>query len=178
MNSSSRVVANGSDTASLPGTLTSASGSGHQLVKAGTGTLLLSGNGTNLLGGINLNGGVLRLDYSSNIATKLAGGNLSLNGGTLVMAANTSTPVTQNIPGGTLLTSGHTDVFATSAGAGSITLALGAITRSVGATVDLASVANATTFTITQTTGAVNGILGAGPAFATFGGGTTWTMTG
>ena len=172
-NGTTRIVSNGDDLSFITGTVTSAgSGAGFQFVKAGTGALLFSGNGAGQLGGLTINGGQIELDYSSNTAAKIGGGILTLNGGGLVLNTNAVTAVTQTIPGGMVVNSGHTDLFATGSGAGVITLAAGAITRSAGATVDLS--ASGATFNVTTTTGNTNGLLGTGPAFATVSGGSTW----
>ena len=171
-NSTTRVVSNDADVSFITGTITSAgSGSGFQFVKAGTGSLTFTGNGAGQLGGLTLNGGFLYLDYSSNTAAKIGGGILTLNGGSLGLFANAGTPVTQTIPGGTVVSSAHTDISAAATGA--ITLALGTITRNFGGTVDFA-LTGGPTFNVTTTTGTTNGLLGAGPAFATVNGGSTW----
>ena len=123
------------------------------------------------LGGITLNGGDMGLDYAHNTAAKIGGGILTLNGGSLSLIANSGTPVTQTIPGRTVVSSGHTDIIAVNPG--TITLAAGAITRSAGGTVDFAEIQGAT-FNVTTTTGVTAGLLGSGPAFATVNGGSTW----
>jgi fibronectin-binding autotransporter adhesin len=145
------------------------------LTDDGPGTLTFSGNGTNLRG-LTLFGGTLVLDYSSNIATKLGSGSLTLGSGVFSMTANSSTPVTQAIPAGTLLNYGHTDILAT--GSGTITLNAGAMGRTRGTTVDFA-LAAPPNFSVLTSTGVVNGLLGTGPAFATVNGGSTWaTVSG
>ena len=147
------------------------------LTDDGPGTLTFSGNGTNLRGGLGLFGGTLVLDYSSNIATKLGSGSLTLDGGVFSMTANSSTPVTQAISAGTSISAGQTDVQAT--GSGTITLNAGAIARTHGATADFAS-ASPPTFSVLTSTGlSSGGLLGTGPAFATVNGGSTWaTVSG
>lgn len=164
----SRVVAD-SGTNTLSGAI---SGTGT-LVKAGIGTLVLAGTGSGLSGGLALSAGTLTLDYSTSTASKTGGG-LTLNGGVFKVVANTATPVTQSITGGTAVAAGHTDVTATSAGGGTITLGLGAITRSAGATIDVVAGSGAPTFTATTSTGNTNSLLGTGPAFATVNNGATW----
>jgi autotransporter-associated beta strand protein len=175
VNSTSRIICNGQASTTLTGTVTS--GFGAQLVKAGTGQVNFSGTGTALMGGLTLSGGTLELDYSTNPALKLGGGALTLNGGILLLNVNTTTPVTQNVPGGTSVAVGHTDVRAFSAGGGTLALGLGPITRSAGATFDVGILNNGLplpTFTVPTTTGNTNGLLGTGPAFATVGGGSSW----
>jgi autotransporter-associated beta strand protein len=175
VNSSSRVVSDGSDSNTISGTVTSAnSGPNWQFVKGGTGTLTFSGTGTNLTGGLTLSGGTLVLDYSTNLNSKLGGGALTLNGGVLSLTTgNVVLGVFQSIPGGTVVNSGHTDINAPSA---TVTLAAGAISHSVGGTADfvLAGNPSSPTSNATTTTGVTNGLLGAGPAFATVYGGSTW----
>jgi autotransporter-associated beta strand protein len=146
------------------------------LTADGPGTLTFSGNGANLNGRLTLLGGTLVLDYSSNIATKLGSGSLTLDGGVFSMTANSSTPVTQAISAGTMISAGQTDILAT--GTGTITLNAGAIGRVHGATADFA-LAAPPTFSVLTSTGVVNGLLGTGPAFATVNGGSTWaTVSG
>jgi fibronectin-binding autotransporter adhesin len=135
------------------------------LTKAGPGALTLSGNGANLFGGLTLAGGTLRLDYTTNTASKLGSGGLRSPGGDLLLVPHASTAITQNVVS-TTLTAGHTQINA-SAGA-NVTIGVGAITRSAGATLDL-SPGGANLFATTST-GTTNGLLGAGPAFATVGG--------
>ncbi|HEY1375221.1 MAG TPA: autotransporter-associated beta strand repeat-containing protein, partial [Gemmataceae bacterium] len=173
VNSSTRVVSSGADVNTIAGTVSSAAGT-RPLVKAGTGTLAFSGNGSSLLGGLTLTGGTLKLDYSANTASKFGGGVLALNGGVLNLVGNTTTTVVQNNFGGTTLAAAHTDVVAGSAGGGTMTFAFGAITRTAPATADFPVGNNGLFLTATTTTGNTNGLLGAGPAFATFGGGFTW----
>jgi autotransporter-associated beta strand protein len=173
ISASSRLVVEGQNSAMLTGTVTSTgSGSGFQLVKGGVGTLNLSGDGTGFQGGITLSGGTLGLDYSSNTASKLAGGALTLGGGVLTVYPPGSGSVTQTIPGGTVVSAGHTDVNA-AFGATAI-LAAGAITRTAGGTVDFTPSTSSPAFSITTTTTTTNSLLGTGPAFATVNGGTTW----
>ena len=77
----------------------------------------------------------------------------------LGLVPNSGTPLTQTIPGGTVVNSGHTDIHAV--GAGTITLSAGAIARSVGGTADF-TFNDGPTFTVTTSTGATNGLLGSG----------------
>ncbi|HEY7118959.1 MAG TPA: autotransporter-associated beta strand repeat-containing protein [Tepidisphaeraceae bacterium] len=174
INSSTRVISNGADVNTIAGPVSSAAGN-RPLVKVGTGALVLSGNGSNLLGGLTLSGGTLKLDYSANATSKYGGGVLALNGGVLNLVANTTTSVIQNNFGGTTVGGGaHTDVLAGSAGGGTMTFAFGAITRSAGATADFPVGNGGLALFATTTTGTADGVLGTGPAFATFGGGFTW----
>ena len=62
------------------------------LFKDGPGALVFSGSGANLAGGLTLNGGTLALNYSTNTASKLAGGMLNLEGGVLSLVANPARP--------------------------------------------------------------------------------------
>jgi fibronectin-binding autotransporter adhesin len=137
------------------------------LTKAGTGTLTLSGNGSNLSGGIRLNGGTLRLDYSMNAAVKFGASNTLIStGGDLVIVPSPSGFVIQNAAA-TTLNGGHTQV--TFAGGGLVaTLGIAVVTRSAGATIDFAG--SPQPFGVTTTTGNTRGLLGTGPAFATIDG--------
>ncbi len=145
------------------------------LTQTGPGSLDFGGDGSTLSGGLTLNGGELVLDYYFNPASKLNGGALTLSGGLLDFAGNPSISVTPSIPGGTIISGGHTDVEAFIAAAAA-TLGLGTITRTAGATADF-YVSSAYNFTTSA--GVTNGLLGTGPAFATFGLGATWaTVSG
>jgi autotransporter-associated beta strand protein len=166
-----RVLVNGTDSDFLSGTLSSNAGA-FKLVKAGSGTLFISGNGGSLLGGMTLSGGNLRWDYTTNTNVKQGGGGLTLNGGVLTLVANLATPVTQ-LTGGTTVNTGHTDIQLTSSGGGTITLGLGTVGRTAFGTVDF-SAQGVSTFTVTTTTGNTVGLFGSGPAFATFNNGATW----
>jgi T5SS/PEP-CTERM-associated repeat protein/autotransporter-associated beta strand protein len=145
------------------------------LTKTGSGTFTMSGNGANLNGSITLNDGTLILDYSANAASKLNTGAVSglyLNGGVLSITPSAGNPLTQNLPGGTAVGVGHTDILAT--GTGTFTLAAGAITHTVGGTADFSPATGNLNFGITTSTGNMNGLLGTGQAFATVNGGATW----
>jgi autotransporter-associated beta strand protein len=148
------------------------------LAKSGPGTFTFSGSGANLSGpgatGFTLNGGTLVLDYSTNTATKLAGGGFTLDGGVLSLTANSGTPVNQGSSGTTVVSAGQTDIKAT--GTGTVTLAAGVITRNnPGATADFSPASGSLSFSVTtSTTNSAGGLLGSGPAFATVGGGSTW----
>jgi autotransporter-associated beta strand protein len=140
--------------------------------KSGLGKLILSGDGSNLTGGLTLNSGTLQLDYSTNFASKLGGGGLTLLGGTFSVSSNTVPTVTQTIPGGTTISQNHTDFVGSSTSSGPLTFALGTISRASGGSLDISITAGSPTFT--TTTPNTNGLLGPGPAFATFSGGSTW----
>jgi autotransporter-associated beta strand protein len=145
----------------------------HGLTQNGPGRLIFSGDGSNLQGGLFLNGGTLELNYATNTATKLGSGALQLNGGVLQFTQNAGNAVTQSFSGGTLVAAGHTDISEFASGA-AVIFAAGNITRSAGATVDFSMA-----FPPTTTTGTTNGLLGSGPAFATVNGGNTWaTVSG
>src|SRR5207253_10630274 len=132
----------------------------------------------NLTGGLTLNNGTLELNYVSNTASKLNGGSLRLAGGLLKLSANAANPVTQTMPSGTIVSANHSDIQGFSGAGTSLTLALGSITRSATATMDV-DAHLATTFSATTSATVTNGLLGLGPAFATFNAGATWaTVTG
>jgi autotransporter-associated beta strand protein/probable HAF family extracellular repeat protein len=158
------ITVNGTGTTTLSGSFASSGGNEvvGGLTKTGPGTLTLSGNGNNLFGDLTLAGGTLRLDYSTNTASKLGGGGLRSSGGDLLLVPHASTSITQNLEI-TALTAGHTEFNVPQVGA-PIALGFGAITRSAGATVNFSAVGN---FSGTTSTGNTNGLLGAGAAFAT-----------
>jgi autotransporter-associated beta strand protein len=143
------------------------------LTKNGPGTLSFYGDGSNLRGGLTITGGTLSLDYSSNSAVKLgSSGPLTLGGGLLSLVGNSSASVTQNIPGGTVINAGQTDIQATLSG-GTVTLNLNGLTRSVGGTVDVNPASLNSPFTATTTANASNGLI-LGPGFLTVNGGASW----
>jgi autotransporter-associated beta strand protein len=169
------VVVNGVGTTRISGSFASNTNVVNGgVAMSGLGKLILSGDGSALGGGLTLNAGTLQLDYSANTASKLGGGALTLNAGILSAVANTTTAVTQTIPGGTVIAQNQSDIIGSSAGGGTLTLALGAITRSGLGTVDISTGSGSPTFTATTSTGNTNGLLGVGPAFVTLGGGATW----
>jgi fibronectin-binding autotransporter adhesin len=144
------------------------------LTKTGPGQLDFSGDATQLHGGLALNGGTLTLDYTNNAATKIGGGFLNLSGGVLQMLTD-GTAVTDSAAG-TTLAANHTEITASGpVSTNVITLNLGAITRSPGATVDITS--SGPTFVGQTSTGNTNGLLGTGPAYATTGLGVTWATS-
>jgi autotransporter-associated beta strand protein len=183
----SGVVFQGSGSSQFTGAF--ASGAGQVvggLEKAGPGTLSFTGSGVNLQGntiqtGLTINGGTLVLDYSTSTASKLGAGAVNLEGGVLSLVANTGSGVTQTVSMGAVANSGHTDVVASSAGGGTLTLNVNALARSAGggATMDISTGAGNPTFTVQTTTGNTNGLIGFGSAFATLNGGGTWaTVSG
>jgi autotransporter-associated beta strand protein len=131
------------------------------LTKSGPGTLSMYGDGTNLRGGLDLAGGYLQLNFTSNTAAKLLAGPLVSTGGTLMIVPNASTGVTQNFTT-TTLNAGDTEYNVN--GSGMLpSLGLAGVTRAPGTTFSLTG--NNGTF-LTTTTGNTNGIWGNGPAFA------------
>jgi autotransporter-associated beta strand protein len=179
---SGAVIVTGFGTTQFTGTFASNASPNNQVIggltKNGPGTFLFSGSGPNLSGGLTLNDGTLVFDYSTILTSKLStsvSSSLYLNGGQLQFTANSATPFTQSVPGGTSIVAGHTDVSATS-GTGSVTFAAGSITHSVGGTVDFTPSSSGPTFAITTSAGNTNGLLGTGPAFATVNGASTWAI--
>jgi autotransporter-associated beta strand protein len=162
-----KLIFGGPGTTQMSGSFSSSFTVIHGLTLNGPGRLIFSGDGSNLQGGLILNGGTLDLDYSTNTATKLGSGQLQLNGGVVQLTSNAGILVTQSFSGGTLVGAGHTDMYQAGSGL-EVEYQSGNITRNAGATVDF-SLVNATT-----TTGNTNGLLGNGPAFSTVGGGSFW----
>jgi fibronectin-binding autotransporter adhesin len=172
------VIVNGSGITQITGSFaTSPNNVIGGLTKNGPGFLEFNGSGANLSGGLTLNGGTLALDYSNNTASKINGGPLTLDGGLLLMTANSGTPVAQTIPAGTIVAAGQTSVQG--AGTGTLTLNAAAITHGVGGTVDFVLNSPGSTFSVQTSTGNTNGLLGTGPAFATVNNGAGWaTLSG
>jgi autotransporter-associated beta strand protein len=162
-----KLIFGGPGTTQMSGSFSSSFTVIHGLTLNGPGRLIFSGDGSNLQGGLILNGGTLDLDYSTNTATKLGSGQLQLNGGVVQLTSNAGILVTQSFSGGTLVGAGHTDMYQSGSGL-EVEYQSGNITRNAGATVDF-SLVNAST-----TTGNTNGLLGSGPAFSTVGGGSFW----
>jgi fibronectin-binding autotransporter adhesin len=157
-----RIISHGSNTNSIDGTLTSTgSGTGFQLVKAGTGTLVFDGDATGFNGNWTLAGGTLKLVYPAAqiTTTKVGSGSVTFNGGQFRLENDTSGPVTQNIPGGIVVAAGHTDIVGDhgSFASPSLTLGLGPVSRSSGATIDISATAS-TSLTVTSSVGATNGL--------------------
>jgi autotransporter-associated beta strand protein len=151
------------------------------LAKTGPGQLDYSGTGTSLSGNLTLNGGSLILDYQSSTASKVqlsgTGTNsaLALQGGVLIFFPNAG-PVSQSFPNGTIVSGGHTDIEQLGSG-GNITVNAGAIGRSAGATTDFLSVGGSQFIVQTSTGNNPTGnLLGNGPAFATVNGGANWAV--
>jgi hypothetical protein len=145
-----------------------------ELDNVGPGKLIFSGNGTNIDRSLQVLGGTLELNYATNTASKTCGF-LNLGRGVLSLVANASTPVNQTLTQIQFDGHGQTDVVATSAGGGSLTVAAGPISRTtVGGTFDASTGAGSPIFALTTTTGNTNNLLGGGPAFATVNGGGTW----
>jgi hypothetical protein len=161
INSAIRVT--GTGTTLFTGTFSGVNRVQNGLGKFGPGILTLFGDGTNLFGGLALAGGTLRLDYSTNTASKLGGGGLTSDGGDLVVVPHASTAITQNFDF-TALTAGHTEFVLNQS---NFTIGLGAITRSAGATLNFSPTGSAILFALSPTATNTNGLLGTGSAFAT-----------
>jgi autotransporter-associated beta strand protein len=166
-------------TAGIAGTV--ANTAGKALVKAGAGTLTLSGS-NNTLDTVTINQGTLALSFAANNDNKLAtGAAVTLAGGTLRMVAQadgstqTLGPVTVN-PGGS------STIAAVSNGGTGAALTLGTITRNAGGAIDftLPAVGGVTTATAA---GAAGLLLDGGATvgrtdWATVTGGTVAPFTG
>ncbi len=144
------------------------------LIKAGNGTVTMSGANT-YSGATTVNAGTLKLDFSlagapaTNIL--LSTGTVTLAGGTLALQGKASTSNTQTL-GGLILNAGYSAISAASGASGSLTLALGAITRNAGGFINFTLPAAGS---ITTTT--VNGAGGFIGTWATVNG-TDWAASG
>lgn len=151
------------------------------LIKSGTGTQTLTG--TNAYGGgTRVNGGTLKLDFSSGTAPASniisSSSALTLSGGTLALTGKESTPNAQTFASTTLALGGSSALALTAhAMANPLLLTIGTITRNPGATLDLTLPAGTQGTTNGIRTGSVNLSNGVfvigGVAFATVDG-TTW----
>jgi fibronectin-binding autotransporter adhesin len=135
------------------------------ITKNGTGTLVFGGNGTSLTGGLKINRGTVRLDFSANSAAKFNGTFFS-TAGELQLIRHASTAINQSTSG-TTLTSGHTNIDVSGDGSGAVTLGLGIINTGGQRTLN---VTGSGPFTVTTAGGNTRGLMGTGPAFATFNG--------
>ena len=147
------------------------------ITKTGNGILTLSGNDTNLGGGVSLSGGSLFLDYVASTATKLGTGALNLSGGTIKLFGNASTTLYDTAALGTTLGSGHTTLtmqtYQNGFSGPSIGIDLQTITRQAAGTLDVV-LPNPTWNRVTTTTVLTNGIFG---GWATYGS-DTWATKG
>jgi len=133
--------------------------------KTGAGNLILTAANT-YTGTTTVSGGTLTLDFSqagapaANIISNTSPASLVLTqGGTLVLKGNTSVANSQSFSN-VVVGSGADVITLNQNGAPSLTLALGAITQSVGGTLNFSIVPNTTTTEVTTTNTNVNGILG------------------
>jgi autotransporter-associated beta strand protein len=141
------------------------------LIKNGTGTWTLSG-GNSFTGATTVNGGTLVLNYGTNNTSKLSNASpLNFGGGSLTVTGS-STAATSQTVGGVNLNAGNANVTVTNGAGQNATLALGAITHSVGGTVNFNPPAAGS---ITSSTPNTNGILG---GYATVGGQNWATVSG
>ena len=149
-------------------------GSGGGIVKNGYGTLTLALNGTgNTDWTTEIDSGTLLLDHSGSSGADLGpdlGTGLILGGGSLQIQGDATSGTTETAGGLTVNAGGSTIGIADSGN--TATLALGAITRAAGGTVDFnAYTGGIITTTMTNT----NGILG---GWATVNGETDWAQSG
>ena len=148
---------------------------GSGLNKTGAGNLVLTAADT-YTGPTTISGGTLTLDFSqtgapaSNIIGNSSPASLALTGdGALVIKGNSTATNSQSF-GGVAVSSGADVITLNQNGAASLSAGLGAITQTVGGTLDF-SIAPLTSGVVATTTNSViNGILG---AWATLGTGST-----
>lgn len=139
--------------------------------KIGTGTWTLSGGNT-FTGATAINGGTLALNYGTNNTSKLsASAPLNFGGGSLSVTGSSTSATSQTV-GGVNLNAGNTTITVTNGTGQNATLALGAITRTIGSTINFNL---PTAGSITTATSNVNGILG---GYATVGSQNWATITG
>lgn len=157
------------------------------LTKLGAGTLTLSGT-HGYVGATTVNGGTLALDFSAvnapaaNIINSTSA--LVLGGGTLSVrsfADNSTTAASQQF-NGTTLNAGASGVAISLPNANPVAVALGAITRNAGGTVDFTLPANAQSSTNRITTTTANANIAGGQQTILGGyaivGGDTWAVSG
>ena len=151
-----------------------ASGSGA-LIKTGSGTLTLQNTNT-WTGSTTINGGGLTLDFSALTATPTSiissSSALSLGGGTLKVIDKTSGTVAQSF-NGTTITGGTNLVTTSGTTPVSITINLGALSRT-GGTMDLTVTGLGTGAITTTTANTASTILG---GWATVNGGADWAVS-
>lgn len=139
--------------------------------KAGTGTVVLRGDGTARTGSTTVSNGVLQLDYATNNARKLgATAGFTMNGGTLLLTGNASAASTEvfGAAAGLNLTAGGSDIVLQHGGSQTLTLNAGAITRAAGSGINFVLSSNSA---ITTTATSLGG-------WATYGGNQFATIVG
>ncbi len=149
-----------------------ATGTTDAVIVTGGGTVAMRGSNT-FTGATTVNNGTLLLDDATNNGSKLSStAVLTLNGGSLSLLGNSSAPSSQAVASLTLGNSaapfgGDARITVTSGLNQTVTLALGAITRNTGATVNFSSVntGTGTAGIATATANTAAGILG---GYATF----------
>jgi autotransporter-associated beta strand protein len=173
--SSNRQVTVAASTLTVGGSISGA----YSLSKAGLGTLALTAASSYSAGTV-VSAGTLNLDFSATgaPATNIlaSGAGLTLAGGTLQLTGKASTTNSQTVSGLTLNAGSSAITLTANATANPLLLSVGAITRSVGGTVNLSQptgTLSATNGFITSSTN-TNGILG---GWATVGG-ANWAVAG
>jgi len=160
------------------------SGAGFGLTLNGSGTLDINGaTSSTYTGATTINGGTLQVDFRNAAAAKTnllsASSALALGGGTLQLLGETGTATTNSQTfNGATINSGASQIVMTPGTDTTLTLALGAITRSAGGTVNISSAATTGNVVTTSSTthvegGIITSGVGTGSAFLTVGG-TDW----
>lgn len=149
-----------------------ATGTTDTLTISGAGTVALRGSNT-FTGATVVNGGTLLLDYSSNNDSKVSStAALSLSGGSLAVLGSSAAGTTVSLGGLNVGSSaapfGGGEITVTSGQDQNTTLALGAITKNAGGTVNfvLANTGSGVASITTTTANNATGILGAHATFA------------
>lgn len=142
-------------------------GTGKSLTKTGSGQLTLNGSAVNsFTGGVNVNAGTLLANFTNLSASPnnnlLDGSNvLTLGGGTLYLNGKTNIASSQTFASTTLTQGSASKITLGRQGSGSMTAALGTITRNTGSILNFTNVPDTSTILATTSNGNdASGLLG------------------
>jgi autotransporter-associated beta strand protein len=176
LTASGTITLSGTNTVSVSANTMTASGviagGSANLTKTGNGTLVIAPTGTGVstyTGTTTVNAGTLSLRFDglsagSPVNVVSSSSTLVLGGGTLNVDGKTGGTSTQTFAG-TTVNAGASGISRTTSGPATTNVALGAITRNAGGTLNIITAAG--TGNVTTTTTSTSGLLGTGQAFAT-----------